>query len=294
MLSDEILAKIKKIEISTRRIISDVVSGQYKSHFRGHGMQFSEHRIYQPGDDIRHIDWKASARNKDLLVKKYEEERELTVMLAVDMSASENFGSDRHLKSEVVAEIAGMIAYAAVQNGDRVGAVFFTDVVEKIIPPKKGKQHVLRLIRDLLVFKAQNKKTSIATGLTSVHRLMKNSGIVFLISDFIDGNYKQEIIRISRKSDMVALWIVDPIEELPSFDGLVRAVDPESGEEYYIDSRNHSYLKWKEARAKERTEGIKKELSGSKSELLKISTKEDYGEAVVKFFMERKKGRFRH
>src|SRR6478735_574936 len=150
MLPEELLRRVRQIEITTRKMVDDVMSGSYRSTFKGHGVQFSEHRLYVPGDDIRHIDWKVSARARDPLIKKYEEERELTVLLLVDVSGSKGFGSTRKLKSEIAAEIAGMLAYAAVHTGDKVGVLLFSGEVEKIIPPKKGKQHILRVIRDVL------------------------------------------------------------------------------------------------------------------------------------------------
>src|SRR6185295_13045743 len=150
MLPEELLRKVRQIEITTRKMVSDVMSGSYRSHFKGHGVQFSEHRLYVPGDDVRHIDWKVTARTRDPLIKKFEEERELTVFLVVDVSGSGSFGSDAKLKSEIAAEVGGMLAYAAIHTGDKVGVLLFAGEVECIIPPKKGRQHVLRIIRDIL------------------------------------------------------------------------------------------------------------------------------------------------
>src|SRR3954454_1884890 len=161
MLPDEILKKVRLIEITTRKMVDDVMSGSYRSSFKGQGVQFSDHRVYQPGDDVRHIDWKVSARSREPLIKKYEEERELTVFLVVDVSGSEGFGSSSKLKSEMAAEIAGMLAYAAIHTGDKVGVLLFGGEVEKIIPPKKGKQHILRVIRDILTFRAKTKGTDL-------------------------------------------------------------------------------------------------------------------------------------
>src|SRR3954467_6012417 len=161
MLPDELIRKVRRIEITTRKMVDDVMSGSYRSSFKGQGVQFSEHRVYLPGDDIRHIDWKVSARSREPLIKKYEEERELTVFLVVDVSGSENFGSFKKLKSEMAAEIAGMLAYAAIHTGDKVGVLLFAGQVEKIIPPKKGKQHILRVIRDILTFRSKTRGTDL-------------------------------------------------------------------------------------------------------------------------------------
>src|SRR6478672_9943959 len=185
MLSEELRKKVRLIEIQNRKVIDNVLTGQYRSHFKVHGVQFSEHRLYVPGDDIRHINWNVSARTRDPLVKKFEEERELSVFLVVDLSKSESFSSSTKLKSEVAAEIAGMLAYAASHTGDKVGVMLFAGEVEKIIRPKKGRQHILRIIRDMLAYRSTTKGTDLAGALDGAGRIMKHAGVVFVLSDFL-------------------------------------------------------------------------------------------------------------
>jgi uncharacterized protein (DUF58 family) len=185
MLPEELLHKVRHIEITTRKMVDDLMSGGFKSSFKGHGVQFAEHRLYVPGDDVRHIDWKVSARSRDPLIKKYEEERELTIFLIVDVSASKNFGTTRKLKSELAAEIGGMLAYATARAGDKVGMLMFAGGIEKIVPPKRGRQHNLRIIRDILSYKPMTKGTDLKGALESAHRMMKHSGVVLIKSDFV-------------------------------------------------------------------------------------------------------------
>ena len=212
MLPEEILRKVKLIEISTRKVVDDVLTGQYRSHFKGQGVQFSEHRLYVPGDDVRHINWKVSARTKDPLIKKYDEERELTVFIVVDVSGSQTFGSSEKLKSQIAAELGGMLAYAATHTGDRVGVLIFAGEVERIIPPKKGRQHILRVIRDLLTHQSTSRGTDLAGALEATGRIMKHSGVVFVISDFIAENYDIPLKRLARKHDVVAIRVEDEKE----------------------------------------------------------------------------------
>lgn len=291
MLSEELLKKVRLIEISTRKLVDDVMSGQFKTHFKGHGVQFSEHRLYVPGDDIRHIDWKVSARSRDPLVKKYEEERELTVLLVVDVSGSELFGSSKKPKSEVVAELGGMLAYAAVQTGDKVGALLFSGHVEKIIPPKKGKQHVLRLIRDLLSYVPKARKTRISTALQSAGRLMKHSGVIFVISDFLDEDYVLELKRLSRRHDVVAVQVNDVREgEVPEL-GWVMFQDPETGEEAMVDTSSYAFKEWFKKQKLRRSKQLEETFKGSRVEQLRVLTQEDYAESVVRFFRARSRRR---
>ena len=291
MLNDELLAKVKRIEVLTRKIVTDVVSGSYKSHFKGQGMQFSEHRMYMPGDDVRHIDWKVSARSKETLIKKYEEERELTVLLVVDVSGSESFGSGKKLKSEVAAEIAAMLAFAANHSGDRVGALFFSDHVEKIIPPKKGRQNLLRIVRDILGYRPQSQGTSIKTALESADRLMKQAGVVFVISDFLDRGYEISLRRLGRRHDVVAIRVNDPRESKIEALGVLSLMDPESGQEVLVDTHSYAFKKWFEEFRRTRESATADTFKRSQVETLNIQTKEDYGEAVVRFFRTRQRRR---
>jgi uncharacterized protein (DUF58 family) len=293
VLPEEILKKVRLIELTTRKVVDTLMSGSYKSHFKGHGVQFSEHRQYVAGDDVRHIDWKASARARDPLVKKYEEERELTVFLVVDVSRSEAFGSGTKLKSQVAAELAGMLAYAAIHTGDRVGALLFAGEIEKIIPPKKGKQHILRIIRDVLAYEPRSKApgTDLKTALEAAGRIMKHSGVIFVLSDFLAEGYETSIKRLSRKHDVVGVRIGDPRElDVPSV-GHLLVVDPETGEERFIDSGSYAFKTWLKG-FRDRHEGaIDSAFKQGRAELLNVSAREDYVEAVVRFFMRRNRRR---
>lgn len=294
MISQDLLKKVRRIEITTRKMVSDVMSGQYRTRFKGQGMQFSEHRVYTPGDDVRHIDWKVSARSREPLIKKYEEERELTVLLVVDISGSESFGSAKRLKSEVIAELGGMLACAATQTGDKVGVLMFSNGVEKIIRPHKGKQHVLRVIRDLLAYTPEHGKgTDIASALESAARVMKHSGVVFVLSDFISptGDYEIAMNRLAKRHDVVALWVGDERETNVPEVGHLLVVDPETGEEALVDTGSYAFKKWMAEYRKAIESDTQDALKGSKAELLRLSTKEDYAEALVRFFNARARRR---
>lgn len=293
MLPEELLRKVRLIEITTRKMVDDLMSGNYRSQFKGHGMQFSEHRLYVPGDDVRHIDWKVSARTRDPMLKKYEEERELTVFLVVDVSGSKFFGSHRKLKAEVAAEIAGMLAWAAIHTGDKVGVLLFGGEVEKIIPPKKGKQHILRIIRETLAYRAKTRGTNLGGALEAAGRIMKHSGVVFVISDFIAEEYENQLKRLGRKHDVIALAISDEKEKaLPSL-GQIWFSDPESGEERLVDTSSYAFKQWFAGFRTAHETDSKTAFKGGKVEFLPVHTREDYGESVVRFFRARarRKGR---
>jgi uncharacterized protein (DUF58 family) len=291
MLPDELLSKVRHIEITTRKMVDDLMSGSYKSNFKGHGVQFSEHRLYVAGDDVRHIDWKVSARSRDPLIKKYEEERELTVFLIVDISGSEGFGTTAKMKSELTAEIGGMLAYAAAHAGDKVGMLMFSGEVEKIVPPKRGRQHIMRIIRDILSFKGKSKGTNLKGALESAHRIMKHSGVVFVISDFLAENYEIPLKRLARKHDVIAINISDDREnEIPDV-GQILLFDPETGQETLVDTSSYAFKKWlKEYRTTYETD-TKTAFKGGRVEMLSVKTKEDYGSAVVRFFGARARRR---
>lgn len=287
MLSQELLHKIRLIEISSRKAVTDVLSGQYRSHFKGQGVQFSEHRPYVPGDDIRHINWNVSARTRDPLVKKYDEERELTVFLVVDLSGSEQFGTSQKLKAEIAAEIAGMLAYAASHTGDRVGVLIFAGEVEKIIPPKKGKQHILRVIQELLTYTPRTQGTDLKGALEAASRIMKHSGVVFVMSDFIAKNYESPLNRLARRHDVVAVSLTDERESLMPDLGPVLFFDPETGTENWVDTSSYNFKKWFKGFQQEMESQTRSAFKGGRVETLRILTKDDYGEAVVRFFRAR-------
>lgn len=291
MIPEELRKKVHLIEISTRKIINDVMSGNYKSHFKGQGVQFSEHRTYVAGDDVRHIDWKVSARTRDVMLKKFEEERELSVFLVVDLSASGQFGSKEKLKVEAAAEIGSLLAYAAEKTGDKIGALLFAGEVEKIIPPKKGRAQVFRIVRDILGYAPKTRGTSLAQALDSANRIMKHSGVVFVISDFIAKDYESSLRRLSKRHDVVAIRVTDGREfEVPSI-GSIYLTDPETGQEGMVDTSSYAFKRWIAKEKKEYDAAFKSVFSKSRIEELLIRTREDYGEAVVRFFRTRARRR---
>ncbi|QNJ97603.1 DUF58 domain-containing protein [Constantimarinum furrinae] len=230
MDTKELLKKVRKIEIKTRRLSDHVFGGEYHSTFKGRGMTFSEVRGYQYGDDVRNIDWNVTARYNEPFIKVFEEERELTLMLMADISGSEFFGTDAQFKNEIITEIAATLAFSALQNNDKIGLILFTDEIELFIPPKKGKSHVLRIIRELLEFKPQSKKTDIARALKYLTNVMKKKAIVFVLSDFITDGYKDTLKIVSGKHDVTGIRVYDRREEeIPNL-GMVQMMDEESGE----------------------------------------------------------------
>ena len=236
MDTKEILKKVRKIEIKTRRLSDHIFSGEYHTSFKGRGMTFSEVRQYQYGDDVRAIDWNVTARYNEPYVKVFEEERELTMMLMVDCSGSESFGTQNQLKSEVVTEIAATLAFSSTQNNDKVGLILFSDEIELFIPPKKGKSHVLRIIRELIEFQPKSKKTDIAQALKFLSSVMKKKAIVFMISDFMSKDYEHTLKIASKKHDVTGIRVFDKREEsLPNL-GLVNMLDAESGETMLVDT----------------------------------------------------------
>ncbi len=230
MDTKELLKKVRKIEIKTRRLSDNVFGGEYHSTFKGRGMTFSEVRQYQYGDDVRNIDWNVTARYSEPYIKVFEEERELTLMLMADISGSEFFGTDAQFKNEIIIEIAATLAFSALQNNDKVGIILFTDQIEMFIPPKKGKSHVLRIIRELIEFKPKSKKTNIAAALKFLSSVIKKSAIVFILSDFMDDDYEKTVKIAAKKHDLTGIRVYDKRdEELPNL-GMVQMRDAETGE----------------------------------------------------------------
>ena len=236
MDTKELLKKVRKIEIKTRRLSDHIFGGEYHSTFKGRGMTFSEVRQYQYGDDVRNIDWNVTARYNDPHIKVFEEERELTMMLMVDVSGSKKFGTNKQLKNEFVTEISATLAFSATKNNDKIGLILFTDQIELYIPPKKGRSHVLRIIRELIEFKATNKKTNISEGLRFLSSVMKKRAIVFVLSDFIDDSYDYTLKIVSKKHDITGIRIYDKHEmTIPNL-GLVQMVDQESGKSMIVNT----------------------------------------------------------
>ncbi len=283
----ELLKKVRKIEIKTRRSSDRLFAGSYHSAFKGRGMVFSEVREYLPGDDIRTIDWNVTARFDHPYVKVFEEEREITVMLLVDLSGSEDFGSRKDLKREAITEVSAILSFSAIQNNDKIGAIFFTDRVEHFIPPKKGRKHILRIIRELLDFKPTGKGTDTGNALRYFSHLITKRSVGFLISDFMDSGYDNELRIAARKHDMVALWVRDEREEMIPNMGMVRFVDPETGETRWLDtSSKRVRQRFREASISHRknTEDLLKRAGVDKAE---IRTGESYVQPLLKLFQQR-------
>ena len=237
-ISPEILKQVKRVELKTRGLVDALFSGEYRSVFKGQGMEFAEVREYTPGDEVRAIDWNVTARMNRPFVKRYVEERELTIVLALDISGSESFGTVARFKSDMMTEFAAVIALAAVRNNDRVGLIFFTDRVEHVVPPRKGKRHVLRIVRDLLAFEPKGARTNLGPALEYMQRTLRQHTIVFLVSDFQADGYEHALKVLGRRHDVVAVTLNDPAEQsLPSV-GLARMRDPETGEFLEVDTTN--------------------------------------------------------
>ena len=289
MLSKELLQKVKHIEIRTSRLVNAAMGGEYHSVFKGQGMEFDEVRAYQYGDDMRSIDWNVSARQGHLYVKRYVEERELTVMLMVDLSGSKDFGTVRRMKNELAAEVAALLAFSAIQNNDRVGALIFTDVVEMYIPPKKGRKHVLRVVRELLAYEPLHRKTSIETAVKYLNNVLTKKSVVFLISDFFDQGYEKSLRVANQRHDLVALPIRDPREtDLPNV-GIIQMLDPESGETFWVDTSLRQVRDRYRKMATDSIEARNRIFRRNRIEFVDISTHQPYDVPLVKFFRERAK-----
>ena len=288
METSEILKKVRKIEIKTRGLSSQVFAGQYHSAFKGRGMAFSEVREYQYGDDVRDIDWNVTARFHRPYVKVFEEERELTVMLMVDVSGSLDFGTQVQMKRDMVTEIAATIAFSAIQNNDKIGVVFFSDKIEKYIPPKKGRKHILYIIREMLDFKAESKRTDVKAAVEFLSGVQKRRTTAFILSDFYVRNDFQQMLQIcARKHDVVAIQVYDQrARELPDV-GLMKVVDAETGYEQYVDTGSkrlrQAYQKYWQTRQTQLQETFNK----SKVDNVSISTNEDFVKALLMLFKQR-------
>ncbi|HBF88240.1 MAG TPA: DUF58 domain-containing protein [Bacteroidales bacterium] len=287
MEATELLKKVRKIEIKTRGLSKHIFAGEYHSAFKGKGMAFSEVREYQYGDDIRSIDWNVTARFNHPYIKVFEEERELTVILLIDLSASKDFGTHVQLKQDLITELAAVLSFSAIQNNDKIGVIFFTDKIEKFIPPKKGKTHILRIIRELLDFKPEKKNTDISGALKYFNNVIKKRSVAFVISDFIDKNFEDALRIANRKHDVVALRTYDKREtELPSM-GLIKMKDAESGNETWVDTSDaetrSSYKKWWLDTEKQLNETFKK----SGVDYVYLRTDEDYVRPLLNLFKRR-------
>ena len=293
MIAKEILAQVRRIEILTGRLVSETFAGEYLSVFKGRGMEFAEVREYSPGDDIRTIDWNVTARTGRPHVRRYQEERELTAVLACDLSGSQFFGTSTKLKQEVAAEIGAILAFAAMQNNDKVGLFLFTEEPELYIPPKKGRRHVLALIRDLLAFRPLKRGTKIGPCLDTLNRLLKRRSIVFLLSDFQDEGYERSLRSTARKHDVVPILVEDKREtELPDIGAWLELEDPETSERVLVNARSRAVREAVADRSRERRQTLERVLTSSGIDSIRLRTDEPYVDPIVRFFRDRAK-RFR-
>lgn len=290
METSELIKKVRKIEIKTKGLISEVFSGSYHSAFKGKGMTFSEFREYQHGDDIRNIGWKQTARFNHPFVKVFEEERELTVMLLVDISASGSFGTKVQLKQELITEICAVVSFSAIQNNDKIGVIFFTDKIEKFIPPKKGKSHILRIIRELIEFTPEHTQTDISQVLKYFTNVIKKRSVAFLISDFEDKNDYSKALKIANsKHDMVALKIYDKREKVMPNVGMVKMLDAETDEKIWVDTSSKEVRAYFEKYNLEKEKNIHETLKKSGIDFAPIATDENYIQPLINLFKRRER-----
>ncbi|MFN7115359.1 MAG: DUF58 domain-containing protein [Saprospiraceae bacterium] len=287
METSELLKKVRKIEIKTKGLTKHIFSGEYHSAFKGRGMSFSEVRSYQYGDDVRNIDWNVTARTGDPFVKVFEEERELTVMLLVDLSRSAFFGTVEQMKNELLTEICAVLAFSAITNNDKVGVILFSDRIERFIPPKKGKQHILRIIRELLDIVPVGTGTDIGGALRYFNNVIKKRSICFVLSDFMTKGYEDALRIAKRRHDIIGIQMTDPREaELPNI-GLVRAMDSESGEIRWIDTASRKvrerYAQWYQ----DNYQHFRNSFLRSGADMISIMTTEPYVNALMQFFQKR-------
>lgn len=288
METTELLKRVRQIEIKTRGLSSNIFAGQYHSAFKGRGMAFSEVREYQYGDDVRDIDWNVTARFDKPFIKVFEEERELTVMLMVDVSNSLDFGTSKQMKKDMVTEIAATVAFSAIQNNDKIGVIFFSDKIEKFIPPKKGRKHILYIIRELLDFKPESTRTNLQCAIEYLTNVLKKRCTAFMLSDFIDdSDFKNALTVANRKHDIVAVQVYDKrMEELPDV-GLMLVKDAETGHEEWIDTsskslRNAHHQWWKEQQKK-----LSDTFNLCKVDSVSVRTDQDYVKALLNLFAKR-------
>ena len=289
MLTGDLIARIRRIEITTRKLVSDSFAGEYQSVFKGRGMEFDEVRQYHPGDDVRSIDWNVTARTGEPYVKSYIEERELTVMLAVDVSGSGDFGTRNRFKRELAGELAAVMSFAATTNNDKVGLLLFTDRVELLVPPRKGRSHVLRMVRDLLVFQPVGSGTDIRLALDMVHQMLKRRSIVFLVSDFLADpeSYRQAMLVTNRRHDVVAFDLRDPLEYEIADVGLLALEDAESGQLRWVDTGSKEWQREFTDRVARLEEGKREVFAAAGVDRISVTTERDYVAELGAFFKDR-------
>ena len=289
MDTKEILKKVRSIEIKTKGLSNHIFAGEYNTAFKGRGMTFSEVREYEIGDDLRTIDWNVTARYNSPFVKVFEEEREITLMLMVDVSSSSSFGTNKRFKRELVSEISAFLAFSAIKNNDKVGVIFFSDKIEKFISPSKGKKHILRIIKEILTFQSTSKKTNIKKALEYFNRVTKKRSICFLLSDFFDSDFFEPIKLSAKRHDLVAVNTLDSRElEIPNV-GLLSLQDSEEDNEIFVDSSDRKFRRNFKNKQLSRLKTLKKELSLCGADYIQLLTQEDIISPLINFFKNRKK-----
>jgi len=289
MIPKDVLKEIKRIEIRTTRLVNDLFGGEYESVFKGRGIEFADVREYVPGDDIRTIDWNVTARSQHPFVKKYVEERELTVLFVVDGSASQQFGSTTKIKAQLTAEICALLAFSATRNHDKVGMVIYTDEVEKYVPIKKGRSHVLRVVREILFYKPKRKGTKLQTALEYLQKTLKRRVVMFIISDFQDSGYEKSLKIVSQKHDVIAIHLIDPRERQWSPFGILQLEDSETGEPFLVNSQSRSVRELFEKQANNELIEIDRSFKLMGIDKVNIDTSKPYAEPLIRLFKQRER-----
>jgi uncharacterized protein (DUF58 family) len=289
MLPREVIRQVRRLQLRARRAVEDLLGGEYRSVFKGTGIAFEEVREYQPGDDIRTIDWNVTARMGHPFIKRFVEERELTVLLLLDCSGSSQFGTFLQQKREVAAELAAVLAFSAISNNDRVGLIAFTDKVERFVPPRKGTRHVLRLIRDVLFFQPARRGTCVREALDYANRVLHRRAVLFLMSDFLDRDYERSFKLTARRHDLIAVPLSDPREQDMPAVGLLELQDAETGAHFLLDTSRREVREGFARAARERREGLRRLAKSARVDLIEVSTDGGHLDALIRFFRLRER-----
>jgi uncharacterized protein (DUF58 family) len=287
MIPQEILQKVRLIEIKTRHVVNDIFGGEYHSAFKGKGMEFAEVREYVPGDDIRDIDWNVTARTGKPFIKKFDEERELTVMLMIDVSASGFYGTGDTLKSDLMVELSSVLSFSAIKNNDKVGLILFSDKIEKFIPPQKGKSHVMRIIRELIFYKAEDQQTDLSQAIEFVQKVIKRKSVIFLLSDYQDVHFYKPLCHLNNKHDVISIKFDDCSEkEIPNL-GMIKLHDSETQQSIWVDSKSKRLRELMKIAIVENDKTLKRYFDKNKIDFIPINTESGYIEPLVSFFTRR-------
>ena len=287
MIPQEILQKVRLIEIKTRHVVNDIFGGEYHSAFKGKGMEFAEVREYVPGDDIRDIDWNVTARTGKPFIKKFDEERELTVMLMIDVSASGFYGTGDTLKSDLMVELSSVLSFSAIKNNDKVGLILFSDKIEKFIPPQKGKSHVMRIIRELIFYKAEDQQTDLSQAIEFVQKVIKRKSVIFLLSDYQDVHFYKPLCHLNNKHDVISIKFDDSSEkEIPNL-GMIKLHDSETQQSIWVDSKSKHLRELMKIAVLENDKTLKRYFDKNKIDFIPINTESGYIEPLVSFFTRR-------